>query len=103
MTSYSSQTATLVLEHNYPKGNHLKAFVDVEHLLGTLKSSETQVGEWVNVMGYITPEPRDEHTMETQNTWKSAFIQAIVLWSAGPIRLDKYESSLDQQKIGCLT
>lgn len=83
----------MTLEHNHPPGNMLKAFVDVRLLLNTLKSTDTRVGEWVNVMGYITmtgSAPPTNHTIP---------IQAIVLWASGPLKLDVYERSLDAQKV----
>ncbi|KAH8821113.1 CST complex subunit Ten1 [Xylogone sp. PMI_703] len=99
VTSYSTQSAVLTLEHNHPQGNNLKAFVNVEHVLNTLKSTETQIGEWVNVMGYVTPKPRDDLPAISKKSRNGIYVQAIVLWSAGPIKLDKYEQSLDQQNL----
>jgi hypothetical protein len=93
VTEYSTKTAILTLEHNHPLGNKLKALVDVKLLVNTLKSTDTRVGEWVNVIGYIsmtwTPSP-------SRNTIP---VQAIVLWTSGPLKLDGYERVLDVQKV----
>lgn len=95
VTKYSRKTApaTLRLVHDHPQGNNLEAFVDVDLLLSTLKSNETQEGEWVHVIGYIKPKQDSPAATATQ-----VFIQAIVLWSACPLKLDGYEKCLDQRK-----
>jgi hypothetical protein len=51
------------------------------------------VGEWVNVMGYI--ESIDQVcSMRSFDSNVGVAIQAIVLWTSGPIHLDLYERSL---------
>ena len=79
----------------------MKAQVDVKLLLNTLKSTDTQIGEWVNVIGYITidqqipPKQPNGHNSDIQ-------VQAIVLWSSGSLKLGGYEKSLDQQNADAL-
>jgi len=92
VTEYSTKTAVLTLEHNHPPGNKLRALVDVRLLLNTLKSTDTQIGEWVNVIGYIVLGSTDISVKPTIP------VQAIVLWSSGPLKLDSYERSLNSQK-----
>jgi hypothetical protein len=95
--NYSTKTAILTLEHNHPPGNDLKAFVNIGLVLGGIKSHETRIGEWVNVMGYI--EPRKQSRAAQSNGVKSGVsVQAILLWSAGPLKLDLYEVSLERRK-----
>ncbi|PBP16568.1 hypothetical protein BUE80_DR012674 [Diplocarpon rosae] len=94
VTKYSTKTGQLTLEHNYPSGNSLKARVDVNLLISTMKSNETQIGEWVNVMGYITP---DSNKNPATNEDLGIHVQAIVLWSAKSFNLRGYEKSLDQR------
>lgn len=98
MTNYSTKTAILTLEHNHPQGNLVKALVDVKLLASTLKSNETRVGEWVNAIGYVVAQQSNgaEKTSVLQPT---VLIQAIVLWSCGPLKLDGYERSLDKQNL----
>ena len=99
VTEYSKKTATLTLEHNHPTGNGIKALVDLELLLNTLKTSETQVGEWVNVIGYTAlSKDRNDSTKLCVKPAPSVAVQALVLWSAGPLKLDGYERSLDLLK-----
>lgn len=97
VSSYCVKSASLTLEHNYPPGNKSKVVVDVELLVNTLKSNETQIGEWVNVIGYIQT-PQQKPTKLSNDTYPRTRIQAIVLWSSGPLKLDGYEKSLEQQK-----
>ncbi|PVH76211.1 hypothetical protein DL98DRAFT_296358 [Cadophora sp. DSE1049] len=94
VTGYSTKTATLTLEHNHPPGNALKAQVDVNLLITTLKSNETQIGEWVNVMGYNTGGQKQKVNGEEK---VEIGVQALVLWSAGPFNLAGYEKSLDDK------
>lgn len=93
MISYNRGSAVLTLEHNFPIGNGIKACVDVQLLLNSLTHHETRVGEWVNVVGYVanTDEPQD---IKTRKLETDIAIQAIALWSSGPIQLDAYERSL---------
>ncbi|KAH7407791.1 CST complex subunit Ten1 [Cadophora sp. MPI-SDFR-AT-0126] len=94
VTGYSTKIATLTVEHNHPPGNALKAQVDVNLLITTLKSNETQIGEWVNVMGYITSSQKQKVNGEDK---VEIGVQALVLWSAGPFNLAGYENSLDEK------
>jgi hypothetical protein len=100
VTKYSTKTAMMTLEHNHPPGNSLKALVDVNLLLNTLKSNETQIGEWVNVIGYI-------ERMKKQNTPSNDDLevqaQALVLWTSGPFDLQAYERSVDRKTGGTAT
>ncbi|PBP25107.1 hypothetical protein BUE80_DR003933 [Diplocarpon rosae] len=94
VTKYSTKTGLLTLEHNYPSGNSLKAHVDVNLLISTIKSNETQIGEWVNVMGYIASDTSNHRATKDD---LNIHVQAIVLWSAKSFNLRGYEKSLDQR------
>jgi hypothetical protein len=94
VTSYSKKTALLTLEHNHPLGSPFKALVDVNLLLNTLKLHETQIGEWVNVIGYIK---RIKIQDSLSGDEREVRIQALVLWSSGPFHLEGYEKSLDRK------
>ncbi|CZR59759.1 uncharacterized protein PAC_09653 [Phialocephala subalpina] len=97
VTKYSTKTAVLTLEHNHPPGNMLQAQVDVNLLVTTMKSHETQIGEWVNVMGYVTPQQSNTQAGQERLTVN---IQAIVLWSSASFNLQAYEKSLDHRSNG---
>ncbi|KAK1584830.1 CST complex subunit Ten1 [Colletotrichum navitas] len=93
VTSYSTHSAVLTLEHSFPKGSHVTALVDVQLLLGTIKPNQTQIGEWVNVVGYVTPLPPGTRAKGTTGEPRKAAIQALMLWSTGPLDLQRYEST----------
>ncbi|KAB8301067.1 hypothetical protein EYC80_002985 [Monilinia laxa] len=96
VTGYDKKSSILTLEHNFPVDNGIKASVNVQLLLNILKSHETRIGEWVNIVGYIVDEDRQQGT-KNRVPMTEISIQAIVLWSSGAIQLDAYERSLMAQ------
>jgi Telomere capping, CST complex subunit len=96
VTNYSTKTALLTLEHNYPPGTSLKALVDVSLILNSLKSFETRIGEWVNVLGYVE-RAKKQHASSSDGGHVK--VQALVLWSSGPLNLQAYEESLDLKSL----
>lgn len=104
VAKYATSTASLMLQHNYPvvsAHSTTIASVDVNLLLSTLKPTDTEVGEWVNVIGYVTSEPvfttRAERRSEASKR-ATASVQAVMLWSAGSIKLGDYERVLTERK-----
>jgi hypothetical protein len=98
VTNYATKTSILTLKHNYPRDSKVQALVDVRLLVNTLKSEETRIGEWVNVIGYIQEPRQKKHPVPTPSPYLEVQVQAIVLWPSGPLKLDGYEKSLDLQK-----
>jgi hypothetical protein len=94
VTSYSTSAARLALGHLYPKDNTVTASVDVSLLLESLTDEKTRVGEYVNVIGYITEQKTTRHKKSPYQESKQVGVQAIVLWSTGPMDLQKYERLL---------
>lgn len=80
------------MEHNYPPGNALSVGVDVTLLLETIKFSDCQIGSWINVIGYIN---NSQHYIKSTSKRPVVGVQAIILWSAGPLNIDHYEKTLD--------
>ena len=93
--AYSTHSATLELEHAYPKGTSVTALVDVQLLVSTLGSEQTRVGEWVNVIGYITSERPEKHPEKGNHRTDKILVQALCLWSAGPLDVHRYELALE--------
>lgn len=91
VTSYTISTATLTLGHSFLQGTNVSALVDVKLLLETLKSEQTRVGEWVNVIGYVTPEPARRKSKRADNEAAKVHIQALMLWPAGPLDVQRYD------------
>ncbi|KAI0421406.1 CST complex subunit Ten1 [Xylaria grammica] len=92
VTRYSSHSARLTLKHYHPKNNSdVEALVDVKLILETLKSEQTDVGQWVHVIGYLTfvnPTPLGNKTAPR------AGVQALLLWVARDLDLGAYEKSM---------
>ena len=90
------------MKHNYPTGAAalVKAYIDVNLQLENLNSEDTRVGAWLNVMGYIiesskaatrgTPAARDQKSKDRGRV----LVQAVMIWSAGSIKLKEYEDAL---------
>ena len=88
------------------------AVVDVTHALGgeTFQDRDLQVGSWINVVGYLTwgqdekahkhkrRQDKSARTTADQRTVSKKYIlirvQAIMIWSAGSLRLDRYEKAV---------
>ncbi|MCJ1231338.1 hypothetical protein MMC12_008015 [Toensbergia leucococca] len=104
VTNYTTATGTLTLQHAYPPPPHLgtTALVDINLLLENLKATDTQIGEWVNIVGYVERWP--EGSRQGKRHWKpggqnnpSCMVQAIMLWSATSVRLREYEDALERR------
>ncbi|KAF8467220.1 CST complex subunit Ten1 [Kalaharituber pfeilii] len=65
------------------------ATVDIAIVVEQIPTGELQIGEWVNVLGYITDMQADGATV---------CIQGIQIWSAGGIDLGKYERQLQEKE-----
>ncbi len=87
-----------------------------------MKSSDTNVGEWVNVIGYISLPPLEsldafqegiarrpesekgkqangqKQRRMLQEHCKVVHVQAVLLWPAGAIRLSDYEKIVRERK-----
>ena len=116
VTKYSTATGSITLQHAYPMSQvpMATALVDVNLLLSTLKTTDTQVGEWVNVVGYVeasneAPAARLK-TMGGESAQRRygkdaagnltipIRVQAIMLWSAGAIKVVQYERAVEERK-----
>ncbi|KAL8763081.1 MAG: hypothetical protein Q9184_001041 [Pyrenodesmia sp. 2 TL-2023] len=120
VTHYSTVTGTITLQHAYsstsvPQTICPTATVDVNLLLSALKSTDTQVGEWVNVLGYVQglvdndgairrvvgrvgAGLRDMNKHKVERQIGIVGVQAVMLWSAGGVRLADYEKAVEMRK-----
>ncbi|KAL7963417.1 CST complex subunit Ten1 [Trichoderma compactum] len=89
VTSYDSAAACLNLGHMYPPGTNETVRVNIELVLETIQSGVTQVGQWVNVVGYIV-----------EGSESLVHVQALLLWPTGPLDIGRYEKSLQEQIAG---
>lgn len=72
----------------------MKALVDVRLLLEKLTAEQTSVGQWVNVIGYIAVSSAQSVKQHSKRKLESptVCIQALMLWSAGPLDIGRYET-----------
>lgn len=97
VTSYSTASAELTLHHNFPKTSEVKAVTDVRLLLAKLNAEQTAIGQWVNIIGYISASPLGPPTKSLKQAKageSAAYIQALMLWTAGPLDVCRYEICL---------
>ncbi|KAK4242554.1 CST complex subunit Ten1 [Achaetomium macrosporum] len=95
VNSYSPASGVLTLEHRLPEETcSVLALVDVNLILESLGSDQTRIGEWVNVIGYITDVPPLADGKDPSQRRPTVHAQAILLWSAGPVDVRRYETSV---------
>lgn len=92
---YSNQSAILSLRHSFPPGSDVVAGVDVNLLLKSL-NKETDIGQWVHVIGYVTSIRKSEATPVSNLVAAKVGVQAIVLWTAEDVDLVAYEGTFDK-------
>lgn len=94
MDIYDSVLATLHLKDRFASttapSTSGSASVNVAHVLDALNFELTQVGAWVNVVGYI------QNAVDVRQGSSSASVEvdAVLIWSAGAIKLDEYEAAV---------
>ena len=112
---YDVQSGRLHLRHDVPRSSKpaVSALVDIDLLLETIVSTDTSVGEWINVTGYVTriePPATAEGGGVQRSTGRPekgktgplpstvVHVQAVMLWSAGAVRVREYETTLQDRK-----
>ena len=94
------------LKHNYPSSSTLVvAKVHLDHVLESITPTTTQIGTWLNVVGFISWD-KDTGHQDVQATSKKGgrsklkiiIIDAVMVWDAGSIKLDAYEKALEARK-----
>ncbi|KAJ0119159.1 hypothetical protein J7T55_013395 [Diaporthe amygdali] len=96
VTSYTTASGQLTLQHKFPKPTEVQALVDVRLLLEKLTAEQTSVGEWVNVIGYINSPPSASVKKPTKRKrgLPAVHVQALMLWSPGSLDIGRYEMCL---------
>jgi hypothetical protein len=75
----------------------VKAAVDVGLLLQGLKAEDTDAGQWVNVIGYVTGHRKLQSPSGLKTTVVE--IQALVLWRARDLDIAAYEKSFVEHTV----
>jgi hypothetical protein len=98
VASYSTSTAVLALAHDHPRGNRVCVSVCVKLLLQSIGAEQTDIGQWVNVIGYVTSIGPSSvvapHTTPVQHVG----VQALVLWTAKDLDMSSYEGTFTSDK-----
>lgn len=117
VTRYNVSTGTMELQHAYPSPPHIPtvALVDVNVILESLEREDTQVGAWVNIMGYVERSLKEGKREQGQAQGRTLLakdkrkweleapkavrvkVQAIMLWSAGGVKIGEYERTLEER------
>jgi hypothetical protein len=88
---YDSERAVLQLRDRFPANSASGiANVNVNNVLDALNVEMTQVGAWVNIIGYVH---RSAETRSTSDQ-RASIVDAVLIWSAGAIKLDDYEAAV---------
>ena len=94
MDVYDSLSATLHLKDRFAStiapSTSGSASVNVAYVLDALNLELTQVGAWVNVVGYM----RNSADERSNYGKTSCLVDAMMIWSAGAIKLDEYEAAV---------
>ena len=108
VTKYDLSTGVLELQHAYPTtfDTTVVALVDVNLLLENLKREDIVVGAWVNIVGYIEEimNKKEKVRVLDGNMGQGRIprvdlvkVQAILLWSAGSVKIGEYERALAER------
>ena len=117
VTRYSISTGVLELQHvsQHSPARTIIALVDVNVILESLKREDTEVGAWVNVVGYVEEVLKDGKRQQGQEQGKAiptkkngdcaregprammVRVHAVMLWSAGAVKIGEYEKVLEER------
>jgi hypothetical protein len=102
VAQYNNETGTALLTHHYPVSPHqITARVNIDLVLEVVNSYVLQVGSWINVIGYIcgrTLDPPLNAGVGETPVYSEVAIRAVMLWSAGDLKLKSYEDRLQERK-----
>jgi hypothetical protein len=79
----------------YPSGTNETVLVNIQLVLETIQPGLTQVGQWVNVVGYIIEGKKSGVQNQPGKNQSPVHIQALLIWPTGPLDIGRYEKSLE--------
>ena len=115
--SYDTSSGILELQHAYPKSStrSVRALVNINVILETLRRDDLEVGAWVNVLAYVQPDQAETSskklsserlrgkqspsgaTSQSGSSTIDVKLQAVMLWNAGAIRIADYERAVESK------
>lgn len=102
---YEDATGYVTVEHRYQinssRPRSFTAQIDMNIVLGTAKPECFQSGSWINIIGYVQEPPNRKSQKSKASRSRSAVpglpvVQAVLVWSAGALKVDKYERAIEQ-------
>jgi len=91
------------LKHDYPSSSTpVVAEVHLDHVLESITPTTTQIGTWLNVVGFINRDGREDAQAAPNKGGRPMLmvvtVDAVLVWDAGNIKLDTYERALEARK-----
>jgi hypothetical protein len=101
---YDDRTGRLTVKHDYPRVASSRppteATVDINMVLESTNMELLQPGSWINVIGYVRSLPmskgRRPSTSRRKTVAELPEIQAVLVWSAGAVQVEKYEKTMEE-------
>lgn len=79
-------------------GKTVEALVSIANIANTMDITLTEVGAWINVMGYFKGSDPQSQALSAlakgQARTLSVSVDAMMIWSAGAVKLDEYEAGV---------
>lgn len=79
-------------------GKTVEALVSITNIANTMDITLTEVGAWINVMGYFKGSDPQSKALSAlakgQTRTLSVSLDAMMIWSAGAVKLEEYEAGV---------
>ncbi|KAK5312609.1 hypothetical protein LTR93_011271 [Exophiala xenobiotica] len=103
IVDHDTAKGQIILEHAYPKNAKPipHVLVDIDLVLESIEPSILSTGSWINVIGYTRPTQRGVRKSKArlrQPADESSFLQAVLVWTAGALKITDYEIRLEEQR-----
>nr|OQO17311.1 hypothetical protein B0A51_12152 [Rachicladosporium sp. CCFEE 5018] len=97
VSSYDVPSASLLLEDHATISQRSTVLVNVDGITNTLNAELTQIGALLNVVGYVD----HSSVVDASEKKSSANVNALMIWSAGAIKVDEYETAVRGMQSTC--
>lgn len=116
VSSYDSRSGILELQHAFSESSTtIRALVDINVILGTICRDNLEIGAWVNVLAYVKLDQAENDTKRLSSERDrgkqsasgvtgqrgrptiSVKLQAVMLWTAGAIKIADYERAVESK------
>ena len=98
VNGYDDKKAMLLLRDQFAHDETTTAFVNVDNITSTLDVTLTQVGAWINVVGYYKGQETYHEAGTTaagdMGSGQASRIDAVMIWSAGAVKFAEYEAAV---------